>query len=113
MTANPPLTPLAALRELLAATLLDIDSSDADLQWTAAVAHAREAIDHYTRSDWSGEDIKARRIALNLTQQDVADAIGAGLGTVRFWEQGRSSPSRAYRQPLVDLLSQPHERETR
>ncbi len=108
MTANPPLTPLAALRQLH-----DAAGGPSELAIYDSVYEAQRTLDHYTRSGWSGEDIKARRIAAGLTQLQLANAIGASLGTVRFWEQGRVRPSRAFRKPLTDLLSQPHERTDR
>jgi DNA-binding transcriptional regulator YiaG len=110
MTANP-LTPLDALRDLLDATLLDIDTSDADLQWTAAVAQAKSTLDHYTRNGWDGPSVKARRIAAGLSQRELADRTGFGLTTIRNWEQGRSRPSKVSMSVLWPILAQPHERE--
>jgi DNA-binding transcriptional regulator YiaG len=39
-------------------------------------------------------DIKALRLRLGLTQEDVARQLGLALSTVAKWEQGVSSPSR-------------------
>jgi DNA-binding transcriptional regulator YiaG len=39
-------------------------------------------------------DIKALRLRLGLTQEDVARRLGLALSTVCKWEQGVTSPSR-------------------
>jgi DNA-binding transcriptional regulator YiaG len=39
-------------------------------------------------------DIKALRLRLGLTQEDVARQLGLALSTVCKWEQGVTSPSR-------------------
>jgi DNA-binding transcriptional regulator YiaG len=39
-------------------------------------------------------DIKALRLRLGLTQEDVARQMGLALSTVSKWEQGVTSPSR-------------------
>ncbi len=39
-----------------------------------------------------GEKLKQRRKSLNLTQQQVADALGVTVTTVKNWEAGRYIP---------------------
>jgi putative transcriptional regulator len=39
-------------------------------------------------------DIKALRLRLGLTQEDVARQLGLALSTVAKWEQGVTRPSR-------------------
>ena len=39
-------------------------------------------------------DVKALRLRLGLTQEDVARKLGLALSTVSKWEQGVTSPSR-------------------
>jgi DNA-binding transcriptional regulator YiaG len=39
-------------------------------------------------------DIKAFRLRLGLTQEDVARQLGLALSTVSKWEQGVTTPSR-------------------
>jgi DNA-binding transcriptional regulator YiaG len=38
--------------------------------------------------------VRDLRVALGLTQEDLARALGVALSTVCRWEQGRSCPSR-------------------
>jgi DNA-binding transcriptional regulator YiaG len=49
-------------------------------------------------------DIKAMRIDLGFTQEDLARKMGLALSTVSKWEQGVSSPSRLAREKLEKLL---------
>ncbi len=45
-------------------------------------------------------DIKAFRLRLGLTQEDVARKLGLALSTVSKWEQGVTSPSRLAREKI-------------
>ena len=49
------------------------------------------------QSDFSiAEQLKAKRIRLNMTQKELADAVGMpkyGERTIRRWENGESRPS--------------------
>lgn len=49
-------------------------------------------------------DYKRIRNKLNLTQQEFADLIGAGMRTVVRWEKGESKPGPKKRQSLSLLL---------
>jgi putative transcriptional regulator len=49
-------------------------------------------------------DIKAIRLGLGFTQEDLARKLGLALSTVSKWEQGLSSPSRLAREKLEKLL---------
>ena len=49
-------------------------------------------------------DIKAIRLKLGFTQEDLARKLGLALSTVSKWEQGVSSPSRLAREKLEKLL---------
>jgi len=55
----------------------------------------------------SPKQIKAIREALGLTQQQLADSIGADRVTVARWESGRSTPTGAYRRALEALTIKP------
>ncbi|MFK4213659.1 helix-turn-helix transcriptional regulator [Streptomyces sp. NPDC030920] len=46
------------------------------------------------------------RLAANLTQQDVADAVGVKRLSVVNWELGKSNPRRPQRQAYIHLLNQ-------
>ncbi|MCX5589558.1 helix-turn-helix transcriptional regulator [Streptomyces erythrochromogenes] len=46
------------------------------------------------------------RLAANLTQQDVADAIGVTRLSVVNWELGKTNPRRPARQAYIHLLDQ-------
>ncbi len=49
-------------------------------------------------------DIKAIRLGLGFTQEDLARELGLTLSTVSKWEQGLFSPSRLAREKLDKLL---------
>jgi putative transcriptional regulator len=48
-------------------------------------------------------DIKAIRLDLGFTQEDLARKLGLALSTVSKWEQGVTSPSRLAREKLQKL----------
>lgn len=48
-------------------------------------------------------DVKALRLRLALTQEELARQLGVSLSTVSRWETGRSAPSRLARQRLSEL----------
>jgi putative transcriptional regulator len=49
-------------------------------------------------------DVKAIRLELGFTQEDLARKLGLALSTVSKWEQGVTSPSRLAREKLEKLL---------
>jgi putative transcriptional regulator len=49
-------------------------------------------------------DIKAIRLKLGFTQEDLARKLGLTLSTVSKWEQGIFSPSRLAREKIEKLL---------
>ncbi len=49
-------------------------------------------------------DIKAIRIELGFTQEDLARKLGVTLSTVSKWEQGLFSPSRLAREKIDRLV---------
>jgi DNA-binding transcriptional regulator YiaG len=49
-------------------------------------------------------DVKAIRIELGFTQEDLARKLGLALSTVSKWEQGIFSPSRLAREKLERLV---------
>jgi len=40
------------------------------------------------------EQVKAVRTALNLSQEELAHALGVSFATVNRWENGKTSPSK-------------------
>ncbi|MFJ4858620.1 helix-turn-helix transcriptional regulator [Streptomyces sp. NPDC088730] len=46
------------------------------------------------------------RLAANLTQQEIADAVGVKRLAVVRWELGKSNPRRPQRQAYIHLLNQ-------
>jgi DNA-binding transcriptional regulator YiaG len=42
----------------------------------------------------SSEQVKAVRTALNLSQEELAHAIGVSFATVNRWENGKTKPSK-------------------
>ena len=49
-------------------------------------------------------DIKAIRMELGFTQEDLARKLGLALSTVSKWEQGVFSPSQLAREKIKRLL---------
>lgn len=46
-----------------------------------------------TKMNWPPEKIKQLRKAYRQTQEEFAELLGVGLGTLRFWEQGQGKPT--------------------
>ena len=49
-------------------------------------------------------DIKAIRLELGFTQEDLARELGVTLSTVSKWEQGLFSPSRLAREKIKKVV---------
>jgi DNA-binding transcriptional regulator YiaG len=49
-------------------------------------------------------DIKAIRLELGFTQEDLARKLNVSLSAVSKWEQGVSSPSRLAREKIEKLV---------
>lgn len=49
-------------------------------------------------------DVKAIRLELGFTQEDLARKLGLALSTVSKWEQEVSSPSRLAREKIEKLM---------
>ena len=50
------------------------------------------------------EQLKKARQALGLTQEQLADEIGASLASVRNWEQGRCRVNRVAAKQIKKML---------
>lgn len=49
-------------------------------------------------------EIQAHRLSMNMTQEDVAEALGVERSTVSMWEIGQSAPRAAMLPALAALL---------
>jgi transcriptional regulator with XRE-family HTH domain len=56
-----------------------------------------------------GRSIRRARLFRELTQAQLAAAVGVGLATVERWEAGTSAPSLLALGPLCDALRVPAE----
>jgi DNA-binding transcriptional regulator YiaG len=118
MSSNPPLTPLAALRELYDQFLMqhscyaciEGDGDTAPLTFWEARDMAQATIAHYTRTGWTGEDVKLRRHAAGLTQQQLADALDTHVNVLRLWEQGQRNPDRKSQAKLQAFFGEENDR---
>jgi putative transcriptional regulator len=57
-------------------------------------------------------DIKAFRIRLGFTQEDLARKLGLSLSTVAKWEQGVTAPSRLAREKIDRFLNRELKKKT-
>lgn len=55
----------------------------------------------------SSKDVKAIREILNASQAIFAQFIGVSVGTVRDWEQGKSSPNGAAQRLMSEISRDP------
>ncbi len=55
----------------------------------------------------SAEEIKNIRLKLNLSQSEFAKCYGLPIGTIRNWEQSRTSPDFASNYFLYQILKEP------
>lgn len=56
-----------------------------------------------------GARISAARRAANMTQADLANAVGVGANQVSRWERGEAMPGPRYLGPLADALNMDRE----
>ena len=53
---------------------------------------------------WRGERLKVRRKQLGLSQEEIANKIGASKSNIAIWEAGGSTPKGAYLVVLCEAL---------
>ena len=53
-----------------------------------------------------GEQVKAHRIRLNLSQREAAERLGISLRTLQNWEAGTTFPWPKHRRALVRFLEE-------
>ena len=51
-----------------------------------------------------GKMLEVRRVTLDMTQQEVADAIGVNVSTIGRWERGDNKPMKALHKILAKVL---------
>lgn len=67
-----------------------------------------EHIHAYTHAvDWTGSEIRRRREARGLTQQQLADSIGGSRRSVIAWERGDAAPQGRFIGQLERVLGGP------
>lgn len=77
--------------------------------------NSREDIDEYWYQVYAGPQtmefdyptLKRRRLEMDLTQQQVADAIGTNVRTYQKWEKGETTPDGHYLLRLLNWLDIP------
>ena len=51
-----------------------------------------------------GKVLEIRRVTLDMTQQEVADAVGVNVSTYGRWERGDNKPMKALHKILAEVL---------
>jgi DNA-binding transcriptional regulator YiaG len=57
------------------------------------------------KKTWNAETIKAKRRYYNLTQHELADALGCRQQTISEWELGWYEPKNAYSKLLTSFFA--------
>ena len=97
-------TPLTALRALVDAinycyVIGDEPDEDAIYQ---AFQSGRDTLRSYELGDWTPDMVRALRADLNLTQTQLAHALGYSDSTIHNWERGTHKPN----SPALSALAQ-------
>ncbi len=61
---------------------------------------------------WTSDNIRERRDALGMTQEQLAERVGASLRTVWGWEDG-ATPQKKWTAKLDEVLGEPPEHQLR
>ncbi len=77
------------------------------LEEAADHAHGDDVVGLRVHSAPDGKEIEAIRTAAGLTRKQFAAILGAGVGTLRKWEEGTRTPSGAARTLLLVLKRNP------
>lgn len=54
-----------------------------------------------------GQRIKTARLAVDLSQEELAGRLGTSRYVVHRWERGHNQPNRKYRRRLAEEFGQP------
>lgn len=68
---------------------------------------ARSIIVDLEPKEYAGADVKAVREAVGASQAIFAKLVGADIGTVQSWEQGKRTPSPMARRFLDEIAARP------
>jgi transcriptional regulator with XRE-family HTH domain len=71
--------------------------------------HVEHFCAYAVRVEWTRAELKRRRGAKGLSQQELADALGVSRRAVTNWETGRAEPSGRYLQALDRVLGASNE----
>jgi len=52
------------------------------------------------------DEVKAVRSALNITQEELAHALGVSFATVNRWENGKTSPSKLAQRQFISFCKE-------
>lgn len=77
----------------------------ASLEEAVAIKHGEKLPTRVTRYDVA--DVKAIRESLNVSQAELAQALGTSLDTVKSWEQKRRNPTGLAAKVLATLQEDP------
>lgn len=75
---------------------------------TGVVIHRRSSQDVLEIPDFSPHEIRAVRIAADMSQKTFAACVGVSPKSVEAWEGGRSRPDGAARRIMGLMKSHPH-----
>ncbi|MCC8379103.1 NadS family protein [Xenorhabdus sp. PB30.3] len=82
------------------------DELKASLEEAVEIKQGNKAAARITRYDVA--DVKAIRAQLNISQAEMAEALGTSLDTIKSWEQKRRNPTGLAAKVLAVIQENPH-----
>ena len=76
----------------------------ASLEEAVAIQQQRQPAARVTRYEVA--DVKAIRAALNVSQQEMAEALGTSVDTIKSWESRRRNPTGLAAKVLATIVEQ-------
>ena len=77
----------------------------ASLEEAVAIQQLRQPAARVTRYEVA--DVKAIRAALNVSQQEMAEALGTSVDTIKSWESRRRNPTGLAAKVLATIADNP------